>query len=410
MKLTKGFFGPGHMEALIKVLSPIETPLILSEVFSHMEQKVKFSVSSYVTAVMDALPPIKLPSLQLGVIGAYGYFELKLKYIANYGPLKAEVFQSLREVGNVLAFTHVLETINDSVNSVRFVTNAFFLGCRPFITPLDQVTDENAPLLEVFPEHHSPFVNIIRKACRTPGALESRGPVHADPSSLKFLEETANKIEDLMAVPPVRTSYLTTALSRLSMAIAESVLVEWLGFDSDNGVFDHENARDIARLWSAFQFIFCMGTNSNIPALGGQAAANMSLFGEGFCWAGCAFLHVLGLKERFEVMDFTYFVMSLNSVIPYVAPAADSNKKITKSPEQNLKVFLDYFLEEGENVRRINETVFSLFDSHFPSPPHPFVNFIPPLSKRTALSTSIASQGNWEQSGMTSPVPPPPPM
>lgn len=44
-------------------------------------------LAEYYRALLAALPPMKLQR-QLGVIGAYGYFELKLKQIANYAMLR----------------------------------------------------------------------------------------------------------------------------------------------------------------------------------------------------------------------------------------------------------------------------------------------------------------------------------
>lgn len=263
VKLSKGFFGPPHVEAMLQVINHTDLPLIIHEVLNHIEGKIQFSLSSYVTAIMDALPPMKLPSLQLGVIGAYGYFELKLKYIANYGPLRADVFQSMREVGNSLCFVHLVESIFDMYQDLSFSTGSFFLGVRASVPVYEQASEEIPSLLEVYAPQQSPFVAILRKASRTPGALESRGPRVAAPADLHNLEKISYKIEELISLPPVRTSFLTTALTRLSKCLAESVMTEWLGWDADNGLFEVENPRDIARVWSAFQFIFCTATPSN---------------------------------------------------------------------------------------------------------------------------------------------------
>ena len=427
VKLTKGFFGTPHVEAILNILSPVELPLVISELFSHVEQKIKFTLSSYVTVLMDSIPPMKLPSLQFGVIGAYGYFDLKLKYVASYGPLRSEVFQVVREIGNSLCFIHLVESLLDLQQNMSFATNSYFLGVRPSQPAFDH-TDEIPSLLEVFPRFQSPFVNLVRKAVKTPGALELRGPIHAN-DSIYNLEEISKRIEDTISLPPVRTSFLTTALSKLSMCIADSVMVEWLGWDAENDVFEVENARDIARVWSVFQYIFCMGSPQNLlhPSDKDRLPSNMALFGEGWAWAGCAFLHVLGLRERFEILDFSYFILNINSVIPYVPTAVeDKRKPAAKTPEQEILPFLEYFLQEGENIKSINESCFSLFQAHFPSPPHPFMNFRPPappppaavpLASQVPVDVAAASlvdhtQGaaknsNYTASNTSQPLPPP---
>ena len=191
-----------------------------------------------------------------------------------------------------------------------------------------------------------------------------------------------------------------------------------------------------------------------------------AVFGEGFCWAGCAFIHLLGLRERFEVLDFTYFIMSINPIgqdrkntkvhIPLGGCVLHSVQlhcileshtflvygtlmtsiygiiKLSvvfwwqKTPEQEILPSLEFLLTEGESVRAVNDSVFSIlqvnysfyasfilsnnytrrrafkksifpfirvhfFDmqAHMPAPPKPFVRFRPPMP---AASQAVAIQ------------------
>ncbi len=65
-KLVKGFFGMPHVEALLKVLAPRDTPFLIDQVLKTVERVLLTDVASYFTAIVNALPPgLKLPGLQV---------------------------------------------------------------------------------------------------------------------------------------------------------------------------------------------------------------------------------------------------------------------------------------------------------------------------------------------------------
>ena len=41
-------------------------------------------------------------------------------------------------------------------------------------------------------------------------------------------------------------------------------------------------------------------------------------FGDGFIWAGVTFLHLLGLRERFEVLDVSYVLPLLRTRLEFL--------------------------------------------------------------------------------------------
>jgi hypothetical protein len=59
---------------------------------------------------------------QFGVVGVYSFFELKLKYISGYGPLRSDTFQTLRELGNAFCFLILLEQALEIEDDLRFAT------------------------------------------------------------------------------------------------------------------------------------------------------------------------------------------------------------------------------------------------------------------------------------------------
>lgn len=116
---------------MIELLDPTDISIIFDKLCDVMEEKVNYVFASYAKAIVDSLDPIKLPSLKYGVIGGYGYFDLKLKPIAAYENLRSKLFQCLREIGNSISFIHLLEQVTEEEHYWDFNVSAFFGGIRP---------------------------------------------------------------------------------------------------------------------------------------------------------------------------------------------------------------------------------------------------------------------------------------
>jgi len=162
------FFGRPHFQALIKLLSPAELAVVIEEVYKVLEYKVNYVLSAYSSAVLEALDPTKLPSTKFGLIGAYGYFELKLKYIEAYQALKSKVFQVIREIGNCLAFFYSLENALNKEEYFDFLFKGYFQGFRP--GKPDNIGEDNWFLK---PKSEHPIANILSNALKSFSPSES---------------------------------------------------------------------------------------------------------------------------------------------------------------------------------------------------------------------------------------------
>lgn len=70
---------------------------------------------------------------------------------------------------------------------------------------------------------------------------------------------------------------------------------------------DVEESSAFSRLFSALNFLFCM------PEVGGQAQVTDAVqFGDGFGLAGAVITHMLGQRQQFELLDFSYHVLNVN--------------------------------------------------------------------------------------------------
>ena len=77
-----------------------------------------------------------------------------------------------------------------------------------------------------------------------------------------------------------------------------------------------QSAVGFHRLWSALSFLFCVVDDDAAASEASpqsQLISNEAEFGHGFTIAGCTFIHLLGQRAVFEVLDFSRYVLQIDS-------------------------------------------------------------------------------------------------
>lgn len=86
-------------------------------------------------------------------------------------------------------------------------------------------------------------------------------------------------------------------------------------------------------------------------------------YGDAVAWGGCTILYLLGQQLRFELLDFTYHVLSVAEA--EALPSAQlSLAEKSKSSYPSLEVAA--FLDNSKKARRLNNHVFSLLRARSP--------------------------------------------
>jgi cytoplasmic FMR1 interacting protein len=300
MRLSRGYFGAAHVEAMLRVLDYADVPLLSEECLGQVEYLVAKVLKPYSKVVLDALPPLKLPKIQYGVVGAYGLFDLKLAPVAKYALLRSAVFQSLREIGNTLIFLQMLDQATARRNDQAFVFDAFFHGIMPL-----PGADTHQPFV-VPSATEAPVARIARKAAKTLASELPAPAKHAIDAAVELMARGAQQT----AYDVGHSSLLSGALQRLSGVLDAAVRDDWTGYVAPNGILDVETPFDFCRFWSALQFIYVQNASDGVD----KEVSDVASFGDGFSWAGCALLHLMGFRERFELLDFSYHVGSGESL------------------------------------------------------------------------------------------------
>eukprot|EP00808_Paulinella_micropora_P032344 g67638.t1 len=386
----KGYFGVEHLEAMLSVLDVTDVPLIIHEAVNDIANKTLYDFTPYAKALSKALPPMKLSPLFFGVQGGYGAMEIRLNAgIAKYPQLRSGVFQLLREIGNTIRFVSMLESSLARSGDFEFQTQAFFMGIRP----LPNKNGDNNPRSSVTVGYSGPGGETVSP--EVPFLLhQGTNPVSAIlGQTVQVLEATGDKEAGIIAhlkraaeVGPKMyqyeqgyTSMLTASLERLTKTLQDhNIAEEWQGNPPKDGmILNVESPNDIIRLWSCLLFLFTAPPDT-LP----EGGDDITVFGEGFLWAGCLLIHLMGYRDRFEFMDFNYHILKLAALKP-LPPEDNSRKKKRKSEKPTLDDIVvpkaRKYLSQLVKFKAINEGIFSSLSTYIEAPTRkPFV-LHPPL-------------------------------
>jgi hypothetical protein len=228
-----GFFGHEHIEAMLHVLHAAELPLIVNELSSEIENKILYDFHPYFQALIEALPPMKLPKLAYGVVGGHGFFEVKLKNsIGSYEPLRPAVFQMLREIGNAILFVRSLELVQKSEHNWSFQQHAHFAGIKTHPQRQANAAAPSQPPATTFNMPSSGAVPPLLQALRD---AQQNYPSNASkPLNQNLMNDSIRIAEDSLSQlyqyeQDQNGSLVTGMLTRLRHQILNSIGQAWNG-------------------------------------------------------------------------------------------------------------------------------------------------------------------------------------
>ncbi|XP_064636208.1 cytoplasmic FMR1-interacting protein-like isoform X2 [Lineus longissimus] len=295
--LYSNFVGTQHMRAICRLLGYQGVAVVIEELLKVIKSLCQGTIQMYVKTLLKVMPKAcKLLRYEYGSPGILGYFHATLKDIIQYPDLKTEVFQSFREIGNIILFTLIIEQ-NLS---------------------LEEVSDL---------KHANPFQNIIPKPYIPVKEGDNKKEKEQE---LKMMMKRLEAKYAALQVVPVITKLGTTKQADIAaegdlltrerlccgLSMFEIVLTRiksyledaiWQGSEPANGVMNIDECTEFHRLWSAIQFVYCL------PVSETQFTVEQ-LFGEGLNWAGCALIVLLGQQRRFEALDICYHILRVNRI------------------------------------------------------------------------------------------------
>jgi len=328
------FVGPPHFSAMCQLLGYQDITIILRELLQIVDNLLNVSLVPYMDALMAVMPKRCIqPRYDYGSPGVLAYYQVQLNDIMLYSDLQPKVFQALRELGNLIIFSLNLSQALTQEESSEHKQGILFHNNipRPFIPNKGEKTKE---------ERDAEIKQILKK-------LEAK---YKYQQIEPILKQYGTKDQESIAKENI---LLTREKLCFGLSIFEVILTKihsylrthhWKTDKSPAGAINLADSTEFHRLWSALQFVFC------IPPRSANEHTIEQLFGEGLNWAGCTLVTLLGQRQRFEVMDFSYHLLKVNRV--------DQKDEVCKG------IALKKMMDRIRKFQILNYQVFSIIEKY----------------------------------------------
>jgi len=229
-KAHREFFGVAHIEVLVKILGQTDLPLIIDESINNIEQCLQDTLKPYSSALFELLPPCKLPKFMYKTGGCFAFFEGKLKGILEYQDVKPQVFQGFREIGNTLAFFHLLGMVLEADQALEANFSSSYLGIHPGNLEEGSVGVSNTPVTKAMDSfvRHAPSLPELAAPAVLGEFMHPEGSQCVQRSQQMYSRDNCG--------------LLVSVLKRISLMLDRIGLrQEWLGKPPKNSVMETED-------------------------------------------------------------------------------------------------------------------------------------------------------------------------
>jgi len=313
--LTRSFFGRVHMEALLHVLGYMEIPRLVDECLQILVDTLQ-DLTAYIQALSDHLPACNLPySCNANAEHAHSYFHSQLAPLLEFDDLKPEVFQSLRYIGNALAFFKDLSAVLEMHDQFEFLSVAPLLGLVP---------DTNTQKAESAAVR-SPLVKVLRNLSRAeatsiaaPKHKKNQKDAQVDPFVLQQLPAMAQRAIDVLASSLGSHNLFEAFLGRFHELFSKLELHEAWDLKEHQDVPDkfHVSAAfGFQRIWNTLLFLFCEQKAESGAILKESKTpfcSHEDEFGHGFFFAGVFLTHIMAHRTDYGLVNYGETVMRVH--------------------------------------------------------------------------------------------------
>ncbi|EDQ89698.1 uncharacterized protein MONBRDRAFT_32353 [Monosiga brevicollis MX1] len=351
LELYKGYVGREHFSCAVRLLGYGGVAMCVGEMIDIVTRNIRDLLTPYVINLLDGMPKVaKLPLLDYGTQGTFGFYKLQLQGLMTYPDLQTEVFHSFREVGNAFIIFHLFEETLHLEEVQDLACAKPFQGKPPVIVREGENAEEKRR--RVMQEASSMFYMEVIKRAGTP-----------EQQQLALQADTLTRERLCMGLSMFQG--VLDKVKAMLKACDEGQQV-WFGPEPANGVMDIDECNQFHRLWSAILYTINMGS-----ALAGKDQTT-EFFGDGLYWSGAVLIALLGQQHRFEAFDFSN----------HIAKAFEMDQNDT--PQDGITP--SKFVANAERRRGLHQQVFSLLDKHLRSNKQQAKYFPPPAHEEFETS------------------------
>lgn len=370
-KLTRGFFGKPHMEAYMSLMQYQDFSIIIDSCFAELSEKLS-DVAAYAEALKEYIPSVAPPKYMFRAPGCYSYYLGKIKPILNFDDLKTCVYQKFRIIGNIIGFTKDLSDLLDINDHFRYMNISPYFGISPSSTTFNV---KSAPLI----------VN-MEKVVSVAAQTADRDD-HADLLVQQFPELEKTLINHIQQVAGSKSLFICL-LDKINESLQYYNLSdEYNTISKEKGQgpgpfagIEVVKAGSFHRLWSTLTFLFNMqdqdqtsaavvsmktlNEDVNIGADEHSHLPDLDVFGHGFAISGTLLLHLLSQRSIFELLDFSYYVLKIDSHDHRVYNESESMSFGRASDE--LKLETKNFMIYANSLKEIQTVFLNFYETQYP--------------------------------------------
>ena len=371
-------FSLQHAKSLLYCLGKNNLSLVIDEILTFLNLKIENVLAPYVSELFNAMPPnSKCPLYDYKLSGSIGYFSGKLIDIIQYPPLQSDVFQHFKELGNAIAFLHLLDLALEHASNDRIIISSSYIDKTNPNSPSSSASSSSSS--------SSSSSDYFNRANCFLDFLSSNSNQESSSSFSHYFNNSTNSSFKDICFSSLRSN-LNSIQSDISKPLNQSLFVscldqiysfinavrdEWdLQNPEEGAVIPVESSREFYRLFSALKYIYCL------PLERGQGEYDcFDLFGDGFFWGGLTIIHFLGQRKRFLAFDFADHLLNVADVYP---------------PEPSEKTCVS-FLQNASRVKNLSCQIFNLLNN-FIAEYQPFIVQIhPPVDDSDSSQFKITS-------------------
>ncbi|KAI0493637.1 hypothetical protein KFK09_023758 [Dendrobium nobile] len=333
------FFGIPHMFAVVQLIGLRSLPWIIRAILDHIAVKVNVIIPK-IYGLQDALPKsIGLLPFDGGVAGSQKIIHELLTW-GTKSELKAEVLQSLKEVGSALYWMSLLDLVLREIDTTQFMQTAPWLGLFMGTDgQLKEVDSGNRPLVSLFRLANTEIVS--HATCQ-------------NPNSFNIMLKQAEAADLIYKKNIISASVLEYALAFTSAALDKHY--SKLSANPKTGFIDITTSKDFYRIFSGLQFEYLEETVL-------ESSRRHDSWGDSVAWAGCTIIYLLGQQLHFELFDFSYQFLNIAEV---ENAAIAHTLSFDRSKNSNFLQGYEILLEAMRKARRLNNHVFSMLRARCP--------------------------------------------
>lgn len=300
----RAFFGQRHVDALFEVVSFANVPTLADVAVGYLDRKLRETVPGCLQALRQVFPgQTRPPALEQGIAPTCDALLRQLDPLMRSDALQQDFFDSMRCVGNALAFLVLMDAQISWTSTQRTIFHGHVGG-----TPGDEVR------------------RVLEKG-------------------LGFVQAEERQRRSLLAGALLRIRTSCGAFLQQELVPAESVFQAMRGADS---------SKEFYRIYSSSLLWHC------------YAEERKGIFGDSCVLTGCVLLHLMEQRSRFSLFGFVQQILNSQMLKPLTVSTGASTKEAKQQLQQEMATY-HKLVDAAHALAELETVFFSLLDTVLPS-------------------------------------------